>query len=49
MNVMDQVNARWGRGTLKVGTEKLGQAWTMLRERLSPCYTTRWDELPIAH
>lgn len=47
MNVLDQVNARWGRGTLKLGAEGLGQAWRMKRDQLSPCYTTRWDQLPV--
>lgn len=48
MDVIDRANTRWGRGTLKVGAEGLGQAWRMRRDQLSPCYTTRWDELPVA-
>ncbi|EKY3200842.1 DUF4113 domain-containing protein [Cronobacter turicensis] len=25
------------------------QAWQMKREMLSPCYTTRWTDQPVAH
>ncbi|MBK8640261.1 MAG: Y-family DNA polymerase [Chromatiaceae bacterium] len=45
MTVMDDINRRWGRGTLRYLAEGLGQPWRMRRERLSPAYTTRWAEL----
>jgi DNA polymerase V len=47
MQVMDQVNAVFGRGTLRSGAEGIQPAWRMKRERMSPAYTTRWDELAI--
>jgi DNA polymerase V len=51
MDAVDQINAQMGRGT--VGFASAGAAgsrsWTMKREMRSPRYTTRWDELPIAH
>ena len=28
-------------------TTESGQAWAMKRERMSPRYTTRWDELAV--
>ena len=46
MDVIDRANARWGRGTLKVAAEGVRKPWQMKRERVSPAYTTRWDELP---
>lgn len=46
MDVVDRANARWGRGTLRVASEGMRKAWQMKRERVSPAYTTRWDELP---
>ena len=51
MKTLDQANAKWGRGTLGVGTAGLvtPRAWTMHRENLSPRYTTRWQELPTVH
>ena len=45
MTVMDDINRRWGRGTLRYLAEGVGQPWRMRRERLSPAYTTRWEEL----
>jgi DNA polymerase V len=46
MNVMDQINAVWGRGTLRSAAEGTRREWKMKRERMSPAYTTRWDQLP---
>ncbi len=46
MTVMDDINRRWGRGTLRYLAEGLAQPWRMQRERLSPAYTTCWAELP---
>ncbi|SDH76396.1 Y-family DNA polymerase [Propionivibrio dicarboxylicus] len=49
MEVMDRVNAVWGRGTLRCATEGLQKEWSMKREKKSPNFTTRWDELPEAY
>ena len=46
MTVLDNANNRWGRGTLRVATEGIKKPWQMKRERVSPAYTTRWDEIP---
>lgn len=48
--VLDAVNAKWGRGTLGIGSAGLAgdRRWAMRRDMLSPRYTTRWDELPVA-
>lgn len=46
MAVMDRANARWGRGTLKLAAEGARQGWRMKRDRVSPAYTTRWEDLP---
>lgn len=48
MQVMDRINDVWGRGTLHSAAEGLQQAWRMKREKKSPDYTTRWDQLPVA-
>lgn len=48
MQVMDHINAVWGRGTLRSGAEGVRKEWSMKREKKSPNYTTRWDELPEA-
>ena len=49
MRVMDRINATWGRGTLCSAAEGIQKEWKMKREKKSPGYTTRWDELPEAH
>lgn len=48
MRVVDDANAKWGRGILGIGSAGLqgARGWSMKRELLSPRYTTRWDELP---
>lgn len=48
MQVMDRINGIWGRGTLHSAAEGLRQDWKMKRERVSPAYTSRWDQLPVA-
>jgi DNA polymerase V len=47
MQVMDRVNAIWGRGTLCSAAEGIQKGWKMKRERMSPCYTTNWGQLPV--
>ena len=48
MQVMDRINGIWGRGTLHSAAEGVHKAWKVKREKKSPCYTTRWDQLPVA-
>ena len=48
MQAMDHINAVWGRGTLRSAAEGVRKEWSMKREKKSPNYTTRWDELPEA-
>ena len=45
MQVMDQINSKWGRGTLRPGRLPVAPKWSMKREMLSPSYTTRLDQL----
>lgn len=50
MQAVDLVNARWGKGALTVGAAHppAWPGWRMKRERLTPRYTTRWEEMAIA-
>lgn len=49
METIDLLNARYGRGAVRVGTVwPEGRAWEMKREMLSPSYTTSWRGLPRA-
>lgn len=45
MGVLDRINVRWGRGTLRPARVPLEPGWGMRRELLSPRYTTSWGEL----
>lgn len=45
MTVLDEINAKWGRGTLRPGRVELQPEWGMQREMLSQSYTTRLDQL----
>jgi DNA polymerase V len=45
MMVLDQINERWGRGTLRSASVPLEPGWGMRREMMSRSYTTRLDQL----
>jgi DNA polymerase V len=46
MQVMDSINAKQGRGTVKLAACGTYDAnWSMQSQHRSPCYTTRWSEL----
>jgi DNA polymerase V len=45
MRALDQLNARFGRGTVGFGTAGESQGWKLRREFISPRYTTEWNEL----
>jgi DNA polymerase V len=47
MATMDGINAKYGRGTLKLSNDGATRAWGMRAENKSPSYTTNWDEVPI--
>lgn len=50
MRMLDGINAKWGRGTIGIGSAGLAgsRRWTMRRDMLSPAYTTSVEELPVA-
>ena len=45
MRAIDELNKRFGRGTVGFGTAGERQGWGLRREFISPRYTTVWDEL----
>lgn len=45
MAVVDQINQKEGRGTVRIGSVPAAPAWAMRREMLSQRYTTRWEEV----
>jgi DNA polymerase V len=47
MQVVDRLN-RMGRGSVWFAGQGAQKSWAMKREMLSPCYTTRYSDLPVA-
>lgn len=47
MKSLDEINLRYGNSTLRLAAEGIEKKWGMKREKISPCYTTRFDELMI--
>lgn len=47
MAAMDELNARFGRGTVFVAATGIERSWKLRAEHHSPCYTTRLAEVPV--
>ncbi len=45
MSVLDEINNRWGRGTLRVASVPTSPEWAMQRSLMSQSYTTKLDQL----
>lgn len=49
MSVLDQINGRWGRGTLRSASVPTDPDWGMRREMMSQSYTTNLSHLWIVY
>lgn len=49
MKVIDETNKKIGNTKIRFGGQSLKRKWKMKQERLSPSYTTRWEDLPIVN
>lgn len=47
MGVLDGINEKYGRGTMRLAAEGVEKVWQMRRGNLSPRYTTEWDSLAV--
>ena len=45
MKSFDQINFRYGSSTIYTAAEGIDKSWSMQRQKISPCYTTRFSEL----
>ena len=45
METMDAINGNMGRDILKLSSSGINNKWKIGKERLSPCYTTRWSDI----
>ncbi|MBN4053561.1 translesion error-prone DNA polymerase V subunit UmuC [Haliea sp. AH-315-K21] len=48
MTVLDKVNRRYGKHTMKLANTGIQPKWSMKRDYMSPRYSTRWRDIPIA-
>ena len=44
-SAVDFINQAMGRSTIHIGSQGINRKWQLKQERLSPCYTTKWDDL----
>jgi DNA polymerase V len=47
VSVLDQINNRWGRGTLHPARVPVTPNWGMKHELKRPSYTTKWADLYV--
>jgi len=47
MSVLDKINARFGKDSVKTAACGTEGAWAMNASRRSPRFTTRWSDLPV--
>ncbi len=45
MKVVDKVQQRFGKQAIFIGAEGIAQEWSMQRTKLSPRFTTQWNEI----
>lgn len=45
MPVYDQLNKTMGRDVVRYAAQGFDRKWKLRQEKLSPCYTTRWDDI----
>ena len=48
MKVIDRLNTNIGQNKIKMASEDLGRRWKMNQEKLSPNFTTKWEEIITA-
>lgn len=48
MKTVDRLNDRFGRDTVKFAVQGIAErGWQLKQANLSPCYTTRWQDIMI--
>ena len=49
MTVMDGINRKMGKESIKLASEGFIRPWRMKQENKSPSYTTKWGDLPVVY
>ena len=47
MDLVEQLNKKWGAGTINFGLIKSQSSWRINSQRRSPRFTTQWADIPI--
>lgn len=47
MRAVDSVNKAYGKDVVRIARQEFNKKWKLRQEHLSPCYTTRFDQLMI--
>jgi DNA polymerase V len=47
LKAFDDINSRFGAGTIRYAAEDLSNSWQPRRNHVSPHYTTAWPDLPL--
>ncbi|MEJ7626828.1 MAG: Y-family DNA polymerase [Ferruginibacter sp.] len=47
MQVFDKVNTKFGKGLLRYAAQGYNKKWKLRQQKLSPCYTTDINEVPV--
>ncbi len=47
MNSFDTLNTRFGKGLVRYAAQGYGKKWKLKSEKVSPCYTTDINEVPV--
>lgn len=43
--VIDTINRRWGRDTIRYAASGINRPWSVKQEMRSPRYTSQWEDL----
>lgn len=46
-HALDSVNSHYGAGTIRYAAAGIDKPWRMRSNYRSPCYTTRWEDIPV--
>ena len=49
MATMDKINQKMGKASIKLAGEGINKPWKMKQDNKSPCYTTKWEEIPAVY
>ncbi|MCF8273095.1 MAG: Y-family DNA polymerase [Flavobacteriaceae bacterium] len=45
MKTIDNLNSKIGNKKIRLASQSFGRTWKMRQEKLSPCFTTNWDDI----